>query len=170
MIKTGRVPLDPLDLDLLSELENGLPLIEEPYEEIGKRLNLTGNEVLERIRNLKAAGIIRKFRARINQRRVGISANALVAWKRADSLNGDMGSLLASFPCVTHCYERQPVPGRWEYTIYTVHHGYSRDAVLAEIGTLAGHIGVHDYAVLFSTEEFKRVPNVRIRKNGSNSA
>ncbi len=162
--------MDPLDLDLLSELENGLPLVKEPYEEIGRRLNLTGNEVLERIRNLQAAGIIRKFRARINQRRAGISANALVAWKGADSLNGDMGSLLASFPCVTHCYERRPVPGRWEYTIYTVHHGYSRDAVLAEIATLAGHTGLHDYVVLFSTEEFKRVPNVRIKENGSTTA
>ena len=160
--------MDPLDRHLLAELENGLPLVEEPYEEIGKRLNLTGNEVLERIQNLRSTGIIRKFRARINQRRVGITANALVAWKRADSPNDDTGSLLASFPCVTHCYERLPAPGRWEYTIYTVHHGYSRAAVLAEIRTLADHIGVHDYVVLFSTEEFKRVPNVRIRENGSN--
>jgi hypothetical protein len=86
-----------------------------------------------------------------------------------DSLKGEIGSLLASFPCVTHCYERLPVQGRWEYTIYTVHHGYSREAVLAEIRTLADHIGVHDYVVLFSTEEFKRVPNVRIRENGSNT-
>jgi len=164
----GRVPLDPLDRHLISELENGLPLVKEPFEEIGKRLNLTGREVLERIRKLQTAGIIRKFRARINQRRVGISANALVAWKRVDSLHGDMGLLLASFPCVSHCYERLPVPGRWEYTVYTVHHGYSRDAVLAEIRTLAGHIGAQDYVVLFSTEEFKRVPNVRIRENGSN--
>ena len=164
----GRVPLDPLDRHLISELENGLPLVKEPFEEIGKRLNLTGREVLERIRKLQTAGIIRKFRARINQRRVGISANALVAWKRVDSLHGDMGLLLASFPCVSHCYERLPVPGRWEYTVYTVHHGYSRDAVLAEIRTLADHIGAQDYVVLFSTEEFKRVPNVRIRENGSN--
>jgi siroheme decarboxylase len=169
-MKKWRVPLDPLDLRLLSELENGLPLVEEPYNEIGKRLNLTGTEVLERIRKLQTAGIIRKFRARINQRRVGISANALVAWKQVDPLKGDMGSQLASFPCVTHCYERLPVPGRWDYTLYTVHHGYSRDAVLAEIRTLADSIDVHDYVVLFSTEEFKRVPNVRIRENGSTPA
>ena len=158
--------MDPPDMHLLSELGKGLPLVEEPYEAIGKRLNLTGNEVRERIRNLQAAGIIRKFRARINQRRVGITANALVAWKRADSPKGEMVSLLASFPCVTHCYERLPVPGRWEYTIYTVHHGYSRNAVLAEIRTLADSMGVHDYVVLFSTEEFKRVPTVRIGENG----
>ena len=48
-------------MHLLSELENGLPLVEEPYEEIGKRLNLTGSEVLERIQKLRSAGIIRKI-------------------------------------------------------------------------------------------------------------
>jgi DNA-binding Lrp family transcriptional regulator len=160
--------LDPPDMHLLSELGKGLPLVKEPYEEIGKRLNLTGSEILERIQKLRSAGIIRKFRARINQRRVGITANALVAWKCTDSQKGEIGSLLASYPCVTHCYERMPVPGRWEYTIYTVHHGYSRNAVLAEIRTLADRTGVHDYVVLFSTEEFKRVPTVRIGENGGN--
>jgi DNA-binding Lrp family transcriptional regulator len=165
-MKKGRIPLDPIDRHLLAELEKGIPLVKEPYEELGKRLNLTGNEVMARIRNLQATGIIRKFRARINQRRAGISANALVAWKRGDSWNGDRESRLASSPGVTHCYERMPVKGRWEYTIYTVHHGYSRDAVLAEIGSLADNIGVHEYVVLFSTEEFKRVPTVRIGENG----
>jgi siroheme decarboxylase len=159
--------LDPLDIRLLRELENGLPLVPEPFGKIGKRLGLSGPEVLERIRNLQEEGIVRKFRARINQRQVGISANALVAWKPADAMKCDTGPLLAAFPCVTHCYERSPIPGRWEFTIYTVHHGYSREAVLSEVRAIADRIGVNDYVVLFSTEEFKRVPNVRISENGS---
>ena len=158
--------MDHLDLALLRELENGLPFVEEPFEEIGKRLNLTGNEVVERIRLLESAGVIRKFRARIDQRKVGISANALVAWNLNGTGNNTAGSLLAAFPCVTHCYERLPVPGRWEYTLYTVHHGYSRTAVLDEIKKIAEQIGITDFTVLFSTREFKRVPNVRVRENG----
>ena len=158
--------MDPIDHKLLMLLESGLPIVSEPYEEIGKHLRLPGSEVIGRIDRLREAGIIRRFRARINQRKIGITANALVAWRCTDPLDGTMGSLLASFPCVTHCYERLPVPGRWDYTIYTVHHGYSREAVLAEIQTLADSLDVHDYVVLFSTEEFKRVPNVRIRENG----
>jgi len=158
--------LDPLDLALLRELEDGLPLVGEPFEEIGKRLNLTGKEVIERIRLLESAGVIRKFRARIDQRRVGITANALVAWNLNGTGNNDTGSMLAVFPCVTHCYQRLPVPGRWEYTLYTVHHGYSRRAVLDEVRTIAERVGIADYTVLFSTREFKRVPNVRIRENG----
>jgi DNA-binding Lrp family transcriptional regulator len=158
--------MDQTDIFLLRELERGLPLVPAPFEEIGKRLDLTGDEVLERIRQLKDVGIIRKFRARIDQRKLGITANALVAWKPAGAGNGDIGNRLAAYPSVTHCYERRPVPGRWEYTHYTVHHGYSRDQVLDQVRTVAAETGCEDYAVLFSTREFKRVPNVRMQENG----
>ena len=162
--------MDQTDICLLRELERGLPFVPAPFDEIGKRLDLDGDQVIERIRHLKEAGIIRKFRARINQRKVGISANALVAWKAARSGGSDTGTLLAAFPSVTHCYERRAVPGRWEYTHYTVHHGYSRDQVLNEVRTIAEEIGCPDYLVLFSTREFKRVPNVRMRENRSDLA
>ena len=158
--------MDPIDVRLLRELERGLPFVPAPFEDTGKRLGLTGDEVVERIGCLKEAGIIRKFRARIDQRKVGITANALVAWKPAEVGAEDIGTLLAAFPTATHCYERRPVPGRWEYTHYTVHHGYSRDQVLDEVRAVAEKIGCPEYTVLFSTREFKRVPNVRMRENG----
>lgn len=158
--------MDPIDVHLLRELEHGLLLVPAPFEEIGKRLGLSGDEVMDRIRLLKDAGIIRKFRARIDQQKVGITANALVAWKPIGSGGDILGKLLAAFPSVTHCYERRPVPGRWEYTHYTVHHGYSRDQVLDDISAVAEQTGCKDYAVLFSTREFKRVPNVRMWENG----
>jgi siroheme decarboxylase len=156
--------MDPSDVRLLRELERGLPLVPAPFAEIGKRLDLTESDVIERVRHLKEGGIIRKFRARIDQRKLGITANALVAWKPAER---DIGDLLAAFPAVTHCYERRPVPGWWEYTHYTVHHGYTRDQVLDEVKSVAEKVGCPDYTVLFSTREFKRVPNVRMRENGS---
>jgi DNA-binding Lrp family transcriptional regulator len=162
--------MDPIDVHLLRELEHGLPLVPAPFEEMGRRLGLTGDEVVDRIRHLKEAGIIRKFRARIDQRKVGITANALVAWKPAGAGKGDFGNLLAVFPSVTHCYERRPVPGQWEYTCYTVHHGYSRDQVLEEVKAVAEKAGCTDYAVLFSSREFKRVPNVRMKENGGGGA
>jgi len=158
--------MDPIDVQLLGELERGLPIVPCPFEEIGKRMDLSGDEVVKRIQYLKEAGIIRKFRARIDQRKVGITANALVAWKPVRDDNDELGKRLAEFPSVTHCYERRPVPGRWEFTHYTVHHGYSRDQVLDDVKAIAEKIGCPDYSVLFSTREFKRVPNVRMRENG----
>ncbi|MFA4876623.1 MAG: siroheme decarboxylase subunit beta [Methanoregula sp.] len=161
--------MDPIDVQLLQELEWGLPFVPAPFEEIGKRVGLTGVEVLERIRHLKKTGIIRKFRARIDQRKIGITANALVAWRPTGASNDDLGKRLAIFPTVTHCYERRPVPGRWEYSHYTVHHGSSKDQVQDEVKAIAGKIGCPDYLVLFSTREFKRVPNVRIGENEGGS-
>jgi DNA-binding Lrp family transcriptional regulator len=157
--------MEPRDLQVLAALEDGLPLVPEPYGEIGRQVGMTGEEVLERVRRLRDTGIIRRFRARINQRQLGITANALVAWDGDGKPAGEAGALLASFPCVTHCYERRPVPGRWEYSLYTVHHGFSREEVWDEVRRLAERAGLSRYLILFSTEEFKRVPNVRVREN-----
>jgi DNA-binding Lrp family transcriptional regulator len=161
--------MDPCDLTILAALEDGLPLVPEPFAEIGKSLGLSEEEVLERTQKLHEAGVIRRFRARINQRQVGISANALVAWHCNGKSTDKTGAVLALFPSVTHCYERKPVPGRWEYSLYTVHHGRSREAVEDEVSTIAAAAGLSDYLVLFSTEEYKRVPHVRIRENGRGS-
>lgn len=158
--------MDQTDIALLREIEKGLPLVSEPFGELGDRLYLSSTEVLERLRSLREEGVIRKITVRINQRQIGITANAMVAWKVPHGWNPDEYSRFASFAGVSHCYERTPVPGKWEYTLYTVHHGYSRDRVLTEIGTLARQTGISDYIVLFSTEEFKRVPAVRIGENG----
>ena len=158
--------MDPTDLAILAAFENGLPLIPEPFAEIGKTLGLTAEEVLERTKKLQESGVIRRFRARINQRQVGISANALVAWRCNKKSTDKTGSFLASFPSVTHCFERRPIPGRWEYSLYTVHHGRSRETVIEEVRKIADAAGLSDYLILFSTEEFKRVPHVRIRENG----
>jgi DNA-binding Lrp family transcriptional regulator len=154
--------MDGTDLRLLGELERGLPLVREPFRELADRIGLTEPDVLERISRLQETGIIRKLRARINQRRVGYTANALVAWNMPRGIRNGAAPVLAGSPGVTHCYERQPVPGRWEYSFYTVHHGRSRDAVLREVSALARRAGITDYLVLFSTEEFKRAPAVRI--------
>ena len=161
--------MDRFDCKILAALEDGLPPVPEPFGEIGNRLGLTAEEVLERVRQMQEEGIIRRFRARINQRKLGITANALVAWNCKGKPAGEAGVLLASFPCVTHCYLRKPVPGKWDYTLYTVHHGYSREEVTKEVRWLAQQAGLSHYLVLFSTEEYKRVPNVRIRENGGGS-
>ena len=159
--------MNQTDVALLREIGKGLPLVSEPFDELGDRLHLSGAEVLERLRCLRVEGVIRKITVRINQRQIGITANAMVAWKIPEGWNPVEYSRFASFPGVSHCYVRTPVPSRWEYTLYTVHHGYSRDRVLTEISTLAQETRISDYIVLFSTEEFKRVPAVRIGENGS---
>ena len=158
--------MDILDRDMLAMLEQGLPITREPFAEIGRRLGIPESGVLDRLRQLKDNGVIRRFKARIDQRKVGIVANALVAWHVPADRYDETGARLALFSGVTHCYERRPVPGRWDYTHYTVHHGHSRTDVAAEVEKIAELTGLNEYILIFSTEELKRVPAVRVRENG----
>ena len=154
--------MDTADQLLLRELEKGVPLGANPYVIIGDRIGMTGDEVMQRIEDLKQAGVIRRVRARINQRNVGIIANALVGWEIPEEEADDAGKALAALPGVTHCYRRSIIPGRWEYTLYTVHHGWSHEQVTQEIRMISEKTGCHDYIVLFSTDEYKRTPHTRV--------
>jgi len=154
--------MDETDWAILGELEQGLPLLQQPFAGIGIRLGISEDEVLSRIKMMKDTGIIRKIRARINQREIGISANAVVAWKMPEGWDGF--TRLANLPGVSHCYLRKPVPGIWEYSVYTVHHNRTQEEVYSIVRRFAGEEGITEYQVLFSTEELKRVPAVRIKQ------
>jgi DNA-binding Lrp family transcriptional regulator len=150
--------MDRTELAVLCILEKGIPLIEDPYSEMAKTIGMERDVLLSYARKLLERGIIRRFGARIDQRRLGIHVNTMVAWRVPAERVEEIGRLMALHPEVTHCYERAVIPHRWEYNLYTVLHGYEAVTVLREIDQLALTTGISDKIVLFSTEEYKRVP------------
>lgn len=154
--------MDTYDLMLLLELEKGIPLVQNPYAEIAVSQGISENEVISRITDLMKEGVIRRIRARINQRSIGICANALVAWKIPKDEADNAGLQLSGLQGVTHCYQRRPVQGIWEYSVYTVHHGWTRSQVTEEVVRISEMTGYSDYLLLFSTEEYKRVPHTKV--------
>jgi DNA-binding Lrp family transcriptional regulator len=155
--------MDETDMAILQEIEGGIPLSDHPFREIGEKTGLPETEVIGRLRALREQGIIRRFRARINQRKAGLTANALVAWNADSGDATKIGGMMAGFPGVTHCYRRRPVPGRWDFEIYTVHHSRRREDLCSEVAKMAAAAGIDSYLVLFSGEEFKRSPTGSIR-------
>ena len=129
---------------------------QEPFRAIAAETGIREEEVISRLRSLHRSGIIKRIGVSVNQRKLGIVANALVAWKIPRDAVGRAGSLLSSFPEISHCYERSIVPGTWEYNLFTVIHGTDRPSVNAVAETIAGIAGFRDYIVLFSTDQFKR--------------
>jgi DNA-binding Lrp family transcriptional regulator len=103
--------MDDTDTRLIALLEGGLPLVPEPFAALGERLGISGDVVIARVSRLRNEGLSGSSRARIDQRKLGIVANALVAWKPSGTDKNPFAGRLAAFLCVTHCYERQPVPG-----------------------------------------------------------
>ena len=148
--------MDEIDRTILSTTQHGIPLAVEPFRKISEQSGVDQGEVLSRLDRQVRQGIIKRIGGSFNQRKLGITANAVVAWKVPENLVEDAGKKLSLYDEVTHCYERRTVPGVWDYNMFTVMHGYDRQSVETCAERLAGVIGNDDYRVIFSTRQFKR--------------
>jgi DNA-binding Lrp family transcriptional regulator len=147
--------MDQKDLDLLKIVQDGVQLTMRPYQVLGDQVGISEQEVIERLRALQEAGIIRRFAATIGHRALGIVANAMIAWKAAPDQVERAGVLFASVDEVTHCYERA-IAEEWPYNLYTMVHSKSRDDCLMIADQLSQISGISEYRVLFSDLEYKK--------------
>ena len=149
---------DPTDLALLAALEDGLPLVSEPYAELGRSLGLSEGEVLARLWLLQTRGIIKRFGVVVRHHELGYRANAMVVWDIPDTEVGELGPRLAEFPFVTLCYRRPRQRPAWPFNLFTMIHGRDRGEVLERVAELVGTCGLEDieHRVLFSRRRFKQ--------------
>lgn len=103
------------DAALLGCLQESIPFVRRPFDEIGKRCGLSENEVLERIRALKAEKVIRQVSAIFDTRSLGY-ASSLVAARVAPERLGRAVEAINSHPGVSHNYLRNHDFNLW-YTI-----------------------------------------------------
>lgn len=147
--------MDNIDQQILIELSQGIPLTIQPFNSIASKIGITPIEALTRLSKLKEEGVIRRFGANIKPTDVGFNANAVVAWKVPQKRIGEIGLYFASFKDVTHCYERIPVAGRWEYNLYTVLHAREKAAIEQMTRLLSEAVGIQDYVILYSKRDLK---------------
>jgi len=109
--------MDATDRRLLNEVQAGFPIEPHPYRVLGERLGVDEEEVLARIGKLKKEGVIRRFGASINSRRVGFVSTLLAAHVPADRFDHFV-DVVNSCPGVTHNYERKHHYNVW-FTLIT---------------------------------------------------
>jgi DNA-binding Lrp family transcriptional regulator len=144
------------DIPYVRALQQDLPLVPRPFAETARRLGLSEDALLDRARELEAAGIMRRFSAVLRHRRLGYTANGMACWVVPESRIETVGQLAARHPQVSHCYQRPAYPPRWPYTLFTMIHGRTRDQVGEIVVQLAQETGLEQYEVLYSTHEFKK--------------
>lgn len=147
--------LTELDKAIIRELQGDLPIIPQPYTEIAERLGIAETELLEKISWMQEEGMIRRLGAAIRHREAGFTANAMIVWQVPLEDAEKIGQKLASFPEVTHCYERPSFPG-WPYNLFTMVHGQSREECKEIARQLSEKVGVDNYRLLYSTQELKK--------------
>lgn len=147
---------DRFDKLILKELQGDLGTDPEPYRRIAETVGLDQDDVLERIARMKDAGIIRRLGAMIRHIEAGIDFNAMVVWKVDPHRTEEVGSVLAAFPEVTHCYERPPF-GKNRGTLFTMVHAEAREQCLDAVERMAERVGIDEYEILFSKRELKKI-------------
>jgi DNA-binding Lrp family transcriptional regulator len=148
--------LEPIDKGILSALQGDLSGSPEPYELIGRELNVSEEEVILRINRMLDSGIIRRIGAMIRHIEAGINFNGMVVWKVSPDRVEEIGEIFANVPQVTHCYERRPF-GAMGGNLFTMIHSSSKDECMDTVARMAKEVGLEEYEILFSERELKKV-------------
>lgn len=148
--------LDRLDKQILMALQGDLDESPEPYARIAEDLQISEEEVINRIRRMKDEGVIRRIGAMIRHIEAGIQFNGMVVWKVEPDRIEEVGQLLGEFPDVTHCYERIPF-GAKGGSLFTMVHASSEQGCLDAVRRMSERVGVTEYEILFSERELKKV-------------
>jgi DNA-binding Lrp family transcriptional regulator len=150
--------LDGTDRRLIHETQGGLPLVEQPYHELARRIGTTPGEVMRRLRELQARGAIRRIGAVPNHYRLGYVANGMSVWDVADARVDELGRRVAQLAGVSHCYQRPRHLPDWPYNLFVMLHGRTRAEVEAQVAEVARLLGSHSrsHDVLYSTRILKK--------------
>ncbi|MHC4249489.1 MAG: Lrp/AsnC family transcriptional regulator [Planctomycetota bacterium] len=145
--------LDDLDRSLLRAVQEGFPLVPEPYAELARTCDTTSKEALRRIARLREAGVIRRLGAFVDSRAIGMVTTLASADVEDDAVERVAG-VFDSWPEVTHSYLRDGRPNIWFALVAP-----SREAVdarIAEARELEGVRSCDDYPA-------KRVFKLRVK-------
>jgi len=147
--------LNQIEKEILKFLIDGIPLIKRPFKELAEKLNLTEEEVLEIIKQLKEKGIIRRLGATIRHNRVGYKGNAMVAWEVPEEKIDEIGNYLATQEYISHCYIRKTYPD-WPYNLYIMIHAKTREEISKIVNEIAKKFNISNYQILFTEKEIVR--------------
>jgi len=143
---------------LILAVQDGLPVVREPYRAVAERLGTTEERVRELLRALLARGVIKRLGAVPNHIALGFTANGMAVWDVPDDRVSEAGRRVGGFPEVSHCYRRPRRPPDWPYNLFAMVHGRSRREVLATVEQIAAEAGIADlpHAVLFSRRQLRK--------------
>jgi len=101
----GFLMIDDTDKKILNEIQSFFPVTSRPFLEIGMRLDLSEDEVLERIKRMKSNGIIRRIGGNFNSRGLNFTSTLCAAKVPEEKLDHFVEAV-NRYPGVTHNYLR----------------------------------------------------------------
>ncbi|MDR2727371.1 MAG: AsnC family transcriptional regulator [Deltaproteobacteria bacterium] len=121
--------LDHADRRLLDIIQTDFPLAARPYAVLGAALGLDEEETLERVRDLRRRGIIRRIGANFQSARLGFVSTLCAAKVSPENFDAFVATINAH-PGVTHNYLREHSYNVW-FTLIAPDQNAIRDTLAA---------------------------------------
>ncbi len=131
----AKAALDERTRALLDVMQESFPLDPRPYAVMGERLGMSEPEVLTRLAEARAAGVVRQICAIYDTKALGYSS-ALVAMQVAPERLAHAAQIVNAHPGVSHNYRRNHTFNLW-FTV-AMPPGHDLSAVIQRLHVLAG--------------------------------
>ena len=141
--------MDPTDRKIINAIQSHFPISPQPYHELGKRLDLPADEVLKRVKALKAAGIIRRIGGNFHSRRLNYTSTLCAARVPEDKIEPFVEAV-NNYSGVTHNYLR-----KHDYNVWFTFIASSMYAIENALKEISEKTGVKEVYSLPAVRMFK---------------
>jgi DNA-binding Lrp family transcriptional regulator len=97
--------MDSVDRHIVTLIQAGFPVEERPYEAIGKKVGISEDEVIRRLKDIKESGEIRRMGASFDSRKLGYSSTLCAVHVPEEKMQAAIDAI-NSYHNITHNYER----------------------------------------------------------------
>ena len=144
-----KINMDDIDKALLNRIQSGFPISPRPYDTLAKDLDLSENEVIDRLEKLKQSGIIRRIGGNFVPEKLGYVSTLCAAKVPSDKIE-QFTKMVNRFPGVTHNYLRNN-----PYNVWFTFIAPSMAQIEKNLEQIAIETGVTNILNLPATQKFK---------------
>lgn len=150
--------IDNIDRMLIVATQEGLPLVPRPFDALARQLGISTKEVVARLSNMLANGVVRRIGIVPNHYRLGYGANGMSVWDVDDERVDELGEIVGALDYVSHCYRRPRRAPVWPYNLFAMVHGKTPQKVEEKVAAIAEILGAacRSHDVLYSTRILKK--------------
>jgi len=140
---TSQVAVDRDDLRILDALQDDLPLVHDPWETVGSRIGIPGDEVLTRLNLMADRGVLRGIAPTLESVRLKTGVSTLVALQVPEENIAAIAAMVNRYREVSHNFRREG-----EYNLWFTLAAGSPDRIDEIIDEILALTGTHPVAML----------------------
>ena len=141
--------LDSTDSSILNRIQSDFPITSRPFLTVAEELGISEQEVLNRVKRLKAEGIIRRIGGNFVPGKLGFVSTLCAARVPADEIDR-FAEIVNRYPGVTHNYQRDNT-----YNVWFTFIAPSMEEIEENLKQIARESGIEDILNLPATKVFK---------------